>query len=501
MFHRLLVGAAALVAAVPASAAWHKASSPHFIIYADENPKVLRAFAEKLERFDAAVRQVRGMSDPPVGDGNRLTVFVVPNVSHVQDLQRGFAKGTAGFYMPRSSGSVAFVPRSAGTKADIDPEVVFQHEYAHHLMFSDLKAAYPAWLVEGFAEFYSTANVEGDGTVGLGEAPVHRKASLKLRGANLPIESLLSGKVAPGLERALLYSRGWLLTHYLTFAPTRRGQLEAYLVEVAKGRDALDAGRTAFGDLGQLQRDLDDYLRDEKFPYLTLPAAKAKGETVTIDPLGPGAQAAMPLFMRLQARTEGNRDKQAEEARQLAAAHPDDPLVAMVLAESEWVARNYRAAEAAADKAIALMPQSSEALIWKARALLSRAKAKEPGATYAEARHWFSKANALDPENPEPLQYFYIAYQMEGVKPTKNAIDALHYAALLAPQDMGLRLQSAREFLGAGKVAEARHMLVPVAFNPHGGRVADTARGMIGLIDSGKAMAAQALSGQPASAN
>ena len=46
----------AALAGPPAAAAWHKASTAHFIIYADESPDKLRAFATRLEKFDKAVR-------------------------------------------------------------------------------------------------------------------------------------------------------------------------------------------------------------------------------------------------------------------------------------------------------------------------------------------------------------------------------------------------------------------------------------------------------------
>ena len=53
---RLLLGLAALAVAAPAHADWYQASSKHFIIYADESPKLLEDFATRLERFDQAVR-------------------------------------------------------------------------------------------------------------------------------------------------------------------------------------------------------------------------------------------------------------------------------------------------------------------------------------------------------------------------------------------------------------------------------------------------------------
>ena len=59
--------------AVPAPAAWYRASSEHFLIYSEDKPEDLREFAENLEQFDGAVRAVRGMDDLPLEQGNRLT--------------------------------------------------------------------------------------------------------------------------------------------------------------------------------------------------------------------------------------------------------------------------------------------------------------------------------------------------------------------------------------------------------------------------------------------
>ncbi|QIK95594.1 hypothetical protein G7076_03065 [Sphingomonas sp. HDW15A] len=480
MLRIILTAAVAVLSLSPASAAWHKASSRHFIIYSEEEPENLRAFANKLERFDSAVRVLRKMKDPPVGDGNRLTVFVVRNNVQVEKLKRGGGRNVAGFYLPRVSGSIAVVPRA--TNGSLQPDVVFQHEYAHHLMFADLATPIPRWLVEGFAEFYSTANIEPDGSVGIGEAAAHRKGTFRHKIATMPLTSLLSGEIGGGFDQMAFYAQGWLLTHYLTFEPKRRGQLEIYLAEFARGRSSIDAARIAFGNLRDLEQDLTHYLRDEKFPYLNLPASEIKASEVQIERLGEGANAAMPLYMRLQSRTEGSAADNAAAARALAAVHPDDPLVMMTLAEAEWDARNFKAAEAAADKAIALQPQSAEAHIWKGRALLSQAEAGSTGVSFANARGWFNRANRLDPENPEPLFYYYRTFTGSGARPTANAIAALHYSAELAPHDLGLRLQSARQYLVDGKVGQARRMLIPVAYSPHGGKLADEAQELLQRI-------------------
>ncbi len=498
----VLLAACALLAATPVSAAWQRASSPHFIIYADESPEKLQAFAEKLERFDSAVRIARSMKDPPIGDGGRLTVLVVPGALDVMKLKRG-AGEALGFYTPRYWGSVAVVPRMVPARSSTTPETVFFHEYAHHLMFSDISTPIPAWLVEGFAEFMSTADVNKDGTVGLGGGAVHRAGSLRVLDRSIiPISVLLKGeRLRTGLEVSALYARGWLLAHFLTFNEKRRGQIEAYLAAIAAGQSQIDAARSVFGNLDTLDRELDAYLRSNRLPYLTLPAAKMKIGAVTVEPLGPGAGDYVPLMMKIQVGVEpGKRAALAAEARRLAAAYPTDPHLAMTLASAEIYAEDFVAGDAAANRAIALNPRSAEALILKVRAINGRLRAGDKAVTFANARGLANRANRLDPENPEPLILFYRSFIGERVRPTANAIAALHYAADLAPHDMGLRLDSARRYLDDGKSREARARLVPLAYHPHGGRMAEHAQALIAQIDSGRAVPASAVITMPESA-
>jgi len=113
-----LAAAGLVLTSSAAEAAWHKAESKHFIIFADEEPADLAAFATKLERFDKAVRVARAMDDPTVGDGNRLTVFVLPDDAAVRKLVGDKSGFTYGYYIGRASGPVAFVPRKTDANTD-----------------------------------------------------------------------------------------------------------------------------------------------------------------------------------------------------------------------------------------------------------------------------------------------------------------------------------------------------------------------------------------------
>ena len=478
------------VTAQPAPAAWHKASTKHFIIYADQKPDKLRDFATKLERFDQAVRSARRMEDPPVGDGNRLTVYVVRNIRTVQKLVH--SRDIGGFYVGRAVGPFAVVPKSSGPALDVDydeAQIIFFHEYAHHLMLQELDQPLPEWLIEGFAEFMSTASFDKDGSVWLGKAAHHRAASLFF-GDQLPVETLLAGNygdLRPELRESV-YSKGWLLTHYLNFDTERRPQLGVYLRAIAEGKSGLEAARIAFGDLNALENDLAAYVRQRKLSALRLTPKNLKPPPIEVIPLSAGAAAVLAL--RLDSKM-GVDDKTAEplavKVRKIQAQYPGDPLVEVTLAEAEIDVGHFTASEAAADRALQQDPRNTEAMIFKGRAILEGAVASKSTdqKLFAEGRNWLLKANKNDPEDPEPLMEYYKSYLLEGRMPTQNAVEALHYASDLAPQDMELRVNSAMQYLLDKKLKEARVTLAPIAYNPHATDTAAVARKIILRIDAG----------------
>jgi hypothetical protein len=97
---RLLIAMLALTLPATAHAAWHEASTPHFVVYSDARPESVRAFADKLERFDSVLRVLLRLPDEPVGRANRLTVYVVNNAAAVQRLAGKGGENVYGFYSP-----------------------------------------------------------------------------------------------------------------------------------------------------------------------------------------------------------------------------------------------------------------------------------------------------------------------------------------------------------------------------------------------------------------
>ena len=471
-----------------AHAEWHEASSPNFLVYADQGEKQVRAFTDMLERYRSAMRFIYKLPDEATSPSNRLTVFVVRDANQVRKLMGTNSRFVLGFYQSRAGGSVAFVPRvDDNSRSDrvSQGEQILLHEYAHHFMFSVFSGSPPLWLQEGFAEFFSTAKFGSDGGVGLGLPADHRAAELVLA-QDVPLDMLLNTrKYRDNASKRYdaFYGRSWLLFHYLTFSDSRSGQMASYLQGINAGVGEETAATQAFGDLDALEKELAAYMKRRRLTYLNLGPGKIASAPIAIRPLGKGEAAIMPVMMR--SRRGVNEETAPEvlaDAQKVAALYPDDPYVLTALAEAEFDAGNDDAAIAAAEKAIAINPQAVGAMIQKIYALFR--KAKDDDTLWPKVRAAIASANRAENDNPIPLAYFFRSYAAEGKKPPEIAVQGLQRALQLAPYDTGNRLTLADHFIRTGEKEAAHTTLAPLLNHPHDTGLAELARKMLDRGDA-----------------
>jgi hypothetical protein len=87
--------------------------------------------------------------------------------------------------------------------------------------------------------------------------------------------------------------------------------------------------------------------------------------------------------------------------------------------------------------------------------------------------------NTLEPNHPVPLVYFYRSFLARGERPTANAVAGLEQATAVAPFAHDISLLLAQQYLSDGKFAQARETILPVAYNPHGGKRAEKLRELL----------------------
>jgi tetratricopeptide (TPR) repeat protein len=486
------VGAFSL-ALSPAHARWVEASSNHFIVYGDMSEAQARSFANDLEKYDRALRFFTRLPETDGSSANRLTVYVVPDVAAVRRLINAPNSGIAGFYRPHAAGSMAFTPRSMPAGSTLNPRQILLHEYAHHILLSSAANFYPGWVSEGLAEFFMTSRIDDDGGMVIG-APNIGRARTILSDYRLPLRRLLASdsvRLSPE-EIEGVYSRGWLLIHFLLLSGDRGDQFSRYLAAVANGASSVEAGERVFGNLGQLDIQLDNYRQRTRIATVRMTPEQLPTGTVTVRELRPGEAAMMPVRMRsvVGVSTE-TAPLLVPEARRVAIAHPNDAWVHRALAEVEYDAGNLVEAEAAADRAIALDHNMASALAYKGM-IRARRAAADPGVgadAWRDARSWYIRANRVDPDYALPLVLYFDSFVQAGQTPTANAANGLLRAVQLVPQDEGLRLRVGRELLRQGDLPSARRAIAPVAFSPHA-RGENVALLIVQQIDAGADAAA-----------
>ena len=486
-----LVGLAALIvlAATPAHATWVEARTEHFTIDIDADEAVVRDYAIKLERFDAALRRLYGVADDPTRRANPLHIYALREGMFDKVCECSFA---VGYYNPQAGGSTIFtvyVPKfdARAKEGDQTPQVVLLHEYSHHFMYSSYPIAYPLWYSEGFAEFNANVVFDPDGAVKIGYPANYRAYAIRNVDQNLTVEEFFEPPAYYPIET--LYGRGWLMTHYLTLDARRKGQLATYLAEFNKGKRSLDAAKTAFGDLHALYAEMFDY-RARKGgldkPLRVPPAAAAP--SVQVATLSPGAAAMMTIKLML---ADGVSDRRARDlvhdGEKIARAYLDDPAAQQVFADAAFAAGDLDLADAAIDRVLVIDAKSIDAMVTKGRIAVRRAfNAKSTdAAVWTAARGWFLKANRQSPDASLPLLHYYRSFLAAKQTPSKGAINGLLRAAVLAPEDSVTRMLLAQRLLKDGNANTARFVLQPIAFSPHPRTDDNAARKIIDLIDAG----------------
>lgn len=464
------------VTAAPAEAKWLRADTGNFIIYSEGSDKSLRDFANKLERFDATLRIRFGI--PGDKEPNRLTVYLVEHAADAAKLTAGkLGPSIAGFYTPSPEGSYA-VSNRENSAIDGPPEwqQILFHEYSHHFMRRFLPAAVPGWFSEGFAEYYSTAEFRKDGKAEIGKPPYGRAYGL-LEMPKIPAETLLFQRpnaMRNSDQMDVYYGRAWLLTHMLYNNSARAGQLGTYIGEINKGVDAKKAATDAFGDLAQLDRDLNSYL-NKPLAYRTSGQPIAASSNVTITPLSPGDDAMLPL--QLERRSADGDDARLVAVRdalaKLTTQYADDANVWYEFAMAEWDRdkdkRDAAAARAAVGKALAIDPKHVRANVLLGRIMLAELREKDDpsAADWSAARKPIVLANKTDPDDPVPLFAYYESFADQRVAAPPIAIDGLERSFQLAPENNATRVSYAYALADRGEFDRAIRLAKVVAFDPH----------------------------------
>ena len=469
--------------ASPARADWLRAESPNFIVYSEESESRLRERVALLENFDRLLRIITTVNDPPAP--TKLHVYVVSGPDDLRAIQPAPA-GIVGYYIATPYGIAALVDRLAGGAGTREfreraAEETLLHEYAHHFMRQYRANAYPAWYVEGFAEYFATATFRNR-SIDIGNFSQGRAYSI-VEGQWLPIDRVLFGTVE-GLSREQMsqfYAQSWLLTHYFYSTPERQAALRRYLVAARAGdRAALEQATGLTTE--QLNEELRRYIRGGQIRYrrLTLEEAQAP-PPINVTRLPPAADDMMLFEAALRlGLSDDEAPSYLERIRAAAARHPGDAFAQRVLAHAEALHGDGAVADRILDPLIAAAPGDVELMYFKGmRHLRAASDSDDDGRHGSAARTWFTRAHRADENHFQTLYRYAEAMRGQPGYVSENTENVLLLAHQLAPQVAEITMNAAIMLINRRKYAEAEALLRPLSVDPHNAGLAEAAKQLI----------------------
>jgi tetratricopeptide (TPR) repeat protein len=289
---------------------WLEVRSQHFSIITNSNEKTGRHIADQFERM----RTVFHLAFPnvPIDRVGPIVVLAVKDESDFRALEpqvyleKGQAK-LAGLFLRAPDKNYVLMRINAEGE---HPYAVIYHEYTHLLM-GKAGEWIPLWFNEGLAEFYQNTDIH-ENDVALGE-PSRENLELLRENRLLPLQVLFAVDAnSPYYHQenktSIFYAESWALIHYLQVNDIQQKtqRLTDYLQLVAQYVDPVTAAARAFGDLKQLQADLETYVHHGEYKYFKMAAVTAVDNSAfKVQPITPSqADAVRADFLAYDQRTD-----------------------------------------------------------------------------------------------------------------------------------------------------------------------------------------------------
>jgi len=255
---------------------WVEVTSPNFVVVSNGGQGTAERVAVQFEQIRVIFRKAlpyASAHESPV-----ITVIAAKDEKSLRELlpeywEKGHSHVAGLFFFRMNKYYVVL-------RSDLEGPYAYEpiyHEYFHSVSLPYMPGL-PLWLAEGFADFYGNTAMEGKEAL-LGRPNGGLLQELRT-GQLIPLDVLFrvdqsSPYYNEQNKTSVFYAESWALVHYLMVGDkaSHRQLLNDYLTDFAKGADAVEAGRKAFGDLGQFQKQLGAYIGRFSFYEMRMPQA------------------------------------------------------------------------------------------------------------------------------------------------------------------------------------------------------------------------------------
>ena len=471
---------------------WIHAESDHFLIESNVSEATTVTYVKKLEAFRTLTNMLLGGGETT--SQAKFRIYLLSDRDQIQIVRPNFATTVAGVYFHCGEGSSAY---STAPYYDNEQEqnlVILFHEYAHYVMFQHARSYYPAWFVEGFAEYLSTAD-PGKNQISVGESSAMRNYTLT-SGRWIGFDKLFDpafkangDKDENAREIASFYAQSWLLSHYMLTDPARSKALYAYFSALGDGADPIVSWETITGiKINTLHRVLTKYR--ENMYFMKVPIPDYAGSAIQITKLAAGTEQYILKGSLLTTCP----DEALGKATLSSLAAQKSKLLGhrgyrLDLARAQLLFGEPSEAEADLKEMLDTNPTDFQTNYLLGRIRMAQA-GQNNGAAKSDltdqARAFFMtayRANKLDAPN---LYYLARSFGNKPNFPDTNVLNAADSAHRLAPAVLEYAIFDVYVNLVQNRMEKAAAVLTPFSNDPHNQEQARRIKKAIEAIKAGK---------------
>ena len=274
---------------------WVEVCSPNFSVVTDAGEKRGREVAMRFEQMRAVFGALMTKANVNLPTPLQIVAFRnTKEMRQVAPLFNGKPTQVAGLFQQGSDRSFIMLDMSVE-----NPWVVVFHEYAHQLMNGNLQGTYAPWFEEGFAEYFSSIEVDSKaarvGKVPNDEYVVLRQLGMMRIADLFRVQQNSQTYNESGDHRTTFYAESGMLMHYI-YDNQLLPKVGTYFdLEEQQHLPVEEAIQKAFGmSASQFDKTLRNYVNDGRFKYypITTPAS-ISSNSYTATPLSSAAGNAV----------------------------------------------------------------------------------------------------------------------------------------------------------------------------------------------------------------
>ena len=325
-------------------AQWVEVKSPHFSVVTDGGEKRGRDVGVRFEQMRAVYGALLVQSNVNLPVPLQIVAFrSTKELRQFAPLWNGKPTQVSGLFLGNTDRCFILLDLSVE-----DPWTVVFHEYAHQLMDGNIPERMDPWFEEGFAEYFSTIEVDGK-EARVGKVPDNTYRTLQqsglLKAADLfRVQQNSSIYNENGDRRGVFYAESAMVVHYL-YDKGLIAKLATYFTLVRDQKVGVEnAIQQTFGmSAQQFDKAIRTYISEGRYKYYKLPTPAGIVTTnYTVTTLSAADGSAVLADVHLH--SPDYRQKAVEEYEAILKSDPRNPTALRGMGYAYLLKQNFEEA-------------------------------------------------------------------------------------------------------------------------------------------------------------